>query len=185
EKDVNLFDEPLPYEEAKQVSLKKGPNVASISVMGGLPDKLRLPILLIMGDNISTDEILAGGSRVLPYRSNLTEIIKITFEMIDTTYYERGKETADQGGHMIVASSNYGQGSRREHAALAPKFLGLKIALVKDFARIHLQNLINFGVLPLTFVNEEDHDILKQGAVLVVDNLKEKLKEGEPFEMHV
>src|SRR5690625_5910608 len=105
--------------------------------------------------------------------------------MIDPTTYERGKETADQGGHKIVACSNYGQGSSREHAALAPKFLGLKIALVKDFARIHLQNLINFGVLPLTFVNEEDHDILKQGAVLVVDNLKEKLKEGEPFEMHV
>lgn len=185
DKDVNLFDEPLPYEEAKQISLNKGPNVDSIPEMDGLPDKLRLPILLKMGDNISTDEILAGGSRVLPFRSNLPEISKFTFEMVDPTYYERGKETADQGGHMIVAGSNYGQGSSREHAALAPRYLGLRIALVKDFARIHLQNLINFGVLPLTFVNEEDHDVLKQGEVLVVDNLKEKLKEGEPFEMHV
>src|SRR5699024_10575450 len=88
-KDVNLFDEPLPYEEAKQVSLNKGPNVDSIPEMDGLPDKLRLPILLKMGDNISTDEILAGGSRVLPFRSNLPEISKFTFEMVDSTYYER------------------------------------------------------------------------------------------------
>src|SRR5699024_9298371 len=100
-----------------------------------------------------------------------------TFEMVDSTYYERGKETADQGGHMLVAGSNYGQGSSREHAALAPRFLGLRIALVKDFARIHLQNLINFDVLPLTFVNEEDHDVLIHGEFLVVVNLIEKIKE--------
>src|SRR5690625_776772 len=86
---------------------------------------------------------------------------------------------------MIVAGYNNGQGSSREQAALAPRFLGLRIALVKNFASIHLQNLINLGVLPLTFVKEEEHDVLKQGEVLGVDNLKERLKEGEPFEMHV
>src|SRR5699024_3777255 len=129
--------------------------------------------------------ILAGGSRVLPFRSNLPEISKFTFEMVDSTYYERGKETADQGGHMLVGGSNYGQGSSRERAALAPRSLGLRIALVKDFARIHLQNLINFGVLPLTFVNKEDYDAIEQGQVLVVKELHNKLKEGETFKLSV
>src|SRR5699024_3301872 len=113
--------------------------------------------------NITTDEILPGGSRVLPFRSNLPEISKFTFEMVDSTYYERGKETTDQGRHMIVAGTNYSQGSSPEHATLAPRYIGLSIALVKDFACIHLQNLINFGVLPIAFVNEEDHYVLKQG----------------------
>src|SRR5699024_4221437 len=98
-KDVNLFDAPLSYDEAKQVNLKKGPNIASIPEMDELPDDLRLPILLKMGDNISTDEILAGGSRVLPYRSNLPEISKFSFEIIDPTYYQRGKDSVDEGGH--------------------------------------------------------------------------------------
>src|SRR5690625_6489261 len=102
--------------------------------MGCISDKLHLQILLKMGDNISTDEILAGGSRVLPFRSNLPEISKFTFEMIDPTYYERGKETADQGGHMIVAGSNYGQGSSREHAAIASKFVGFNSAIVYVFS---------------------------------------------------
>ena len=128
--------------------------------MDELPDELELPILLKMGDNISTDEILAGGARVLPYRSNLPEISKFTFEIIDETYYKRAKELVEQGGHAIVGGYNYGQGSSREHAALAPRYLGLRVALVKDFARIHWQNFVNFGILPLTFVNVEDYDLL-------------------------
>lgn len=184
-KNVSLFDAPLPYEEAQEISLTKGPNVASIPEMDKLPNDLRLPILLKMGDDISTDEILAGGSRVLPYRSNLPEISKFAFEIIDPTYYQRGKDSVESGGHMIVGGSNYGQGSSREHAALAPRFLGLRIALVKDFARIHLQNLINFGVLPLTFVNKEDYHAIEQGQVLVVKELHNKLKEGETFKLSV
>ncbi len=129
-------------EEARRVELYKGPNIASIPAMDPLPDQMELPVLLKMGDNISTDEILAGGARVLPYRSNLPEISKFTFEIIDESYYTRAKELATKGGHAIVGGfnyGNYGQGSSREHAALAPRYLGLQVALVKDFARIHWQ----------------------------------------------
>ncbi|SHG54695.1 aconitate hydratase [Ornithinibacillus halophilus] len=183
--DENLLDEPLPYETAKNVKLEKGPNIASIPEMDKMPDEVEIPILLKMGDNISTDEILAGGSRVLPFRSNLPEISKFTFEIIDDTYYQRGKDSVDKGGHAIVAGYNYGQGSSREHAALAPRYLGLRVALVKDFARIHWQNLVNFGVLPLTFVNDEDYDDLVQGDILVANDLRNKIQKGNEFKMEV
>lgn len=183
--DGKLLDEPLPYEEAKHVELHKGPNIASIPEMDELPDHVELPVLLKMGDNISTDEILAGGARVLPYRSNLPEISKFTFEIIDESYYTRGKETVDKGGHAVIGGYNYGQGSSREHAALAPRYLGLRVALVKDFARIHWQNLVNFGVLALTFVNEEDYDLLAKGDVLEVSDLRNKVKQGNEFTIKV
>ncbi|HLQ71703.1 MAG TPA: aconitate hydratase [Bacillota bacterium] len=183
--DDRLLDRPLPEEEAKRVNIQKGPNIKSIPEMGVLQDHMELPILLKMGDNISTDEILAGGARVLPFRSNLPEISKFTFEIIDDMYYQRAKEIADDGGHAIVGGYNYGQGSSREHAALAPRFLGMHVALVKDFARIHWQNLANFGILPLTFVNEEDYDHLENGDVLVLDNMKKHVQESEPFRIKV
>src|SRR5699024_1157208 len=103
----------------------------------------------------------------------------------DDMYYQRAKEIADDGGHAIVGGYNYGQGSSREHAALAPRFLGMHVALVKDFARIHWQNLANFGILPLTFVNEEDYDHLENGDVLVLDNMKKHVQESEPFRIKV
>ncbi|TXL63703.1 aconitate hydratase [Cerasibacillus terrae] len=183
--DKNVLDHPLPYEEAKNVTLEKGPNIASIPAMDELPDELEVPVLLKMSDNISTDEILAGGARVLPYRSNLPEISKFTFEIVDDTYYSRAKKTVDHGGHAIVGGYNYGQGSSREHAALAPRYLGLKIALVKDFARIHWQNLVNFGVLPLTFVHEKDYEKIEQGDTLVVSDLRNKVKAGKNFTLDV
>jgi len=183
--DLNLLDAPLPAEEARKVVIQKGPNIASIPVMDEMPDNLQVPILLKMGDNISTDEILAGGSRVLPFRSNLPEISKFSFEIIDKTYYNRGMESTKHGGHAIVAGTNYGQGSSREHAALAPRYLGLRVALVKDFARIHWQNLVNFGILPITFINVEDYDKLQEGDILEFTNLRRKIKEGNEFEISV
>lgn len=183
--DTNLLEKPLPIEEARNVELHKGPNIASIPEMDELPDNLEVPILLKMADNISTDEILAGGSRVLPYRSNLPEISKFCFEIIDPTYYKRGKETVDQGGHAIVGGFNYGQGSSREHAALAPRYLGLRVALVKDFARIHWQNLANFGIVPLTFKTKEDYDQLEQGDVLVLHDIRDKIKTSNEFMIEV
>lgn len=183
--DLNLLDAPLPVEEARKVIMHKGPNIASIPVMDEMPDNLQVPILLKMGDNISTDGILAGGSRVLPFRSNLPEISKFAFEMIDKTYYERGMESVKYGGHAIMAGFNYGQGSSREHAALAPRYLGLRVALVKDFARIHWQNLVNFGILPLTFVNESDYNKLKQGDILGLSNLRSKIQEGNEFDIKI
>jgi len=183
--DLNLLDEPLPYEEAKQVELEKGPNIKSIPEMDKMPDNFQIPILLKMEDNISTDSILAGGSRVLPFRSNLPEISKFSFEIVDETYYERGKESVAHGGHMIVAGHNYGQGSSREHAALAPRYLGLRVALVKDFARIHWQNLVNFGVLPITFVDPADYDTLNQGDILEFSNIRSQIKEGNEFDAQI
>ncbi|GEN53388.1 aconitate hydratase [Halobacillus faecis] len=183
--DTRLLDEPLSFEEAKDVELVKGPNVASIPEMGELPDDLELPILLKMGNDISTDEILAGGARVLPYRSNLPEISKFTFEIVDETYYDRAMEAREDGGHAVVAGANYGQGSSREHAALAPKYLGLKVAIVEDFARIHWQNLANFGVLPLTFTDPSDLNDLEQGDVLVFKGLRDKIKQSPQVEVEV
>lgn len=179
--DMNLLEEPLPFEKARTVELYKGPNISSIPQMDVMPNHLVIPVLLKMGDNISTDEILAGGARVLPYRSNIPEISKFSFEIIDKTYYKRGMESVSQGGHAIVAGSNYGQGSSREHAALAPRYLGLRVALVKDFARIHWQNLVNFGVLPITFVNVDDYDKLSTGDVLEISNLRFNLNQGTEF----
>ena len=183
--DIKLLDEPLPVEKARKVIIHKGPNIASIPHMDEMPDNLQVPILLKMGDNISTDGILAGGSRVLPFRSNLPEISKFAFEIIDNTYYERGMESVKHGGHAIMAGFNYGQGSSREHAALAPRYLGLRVALVKDFARIHWQNLVNFGILPITFVNESDYNKLKQGDILEFSNLRSKIQEGNEFDIKV
>lgn len=183
--DDALLEKPLSEEESKKVELEKGPNIASIPEMNELPDELELPILLKMGDNISTDEILAGGARVLPYRSNLPEISKFTFEIIDESYYDRAMDKKDDGGHAIIGGYNYGQGSSREHAALAPRYLGLRVALVKDFARIHWQNLVNFGVLPLTFSDEEDFDNLEDKDVIQLSNLREQLKSGKEMKVTV
>lgn len=180
-KGKQLLEAPLPLEDAKQVKLEKGPNIASIPHMEVLPQHLEVPIFLKMGDNISTDEILAGGARVLPYRSNLPEISKFAFEIVDPTYYERTKGTP----HAIVGGFNYGQGSSREHAALAPRFLGLQVALVKDFARIHWQNLVNFGILPITFVDEADYDRLEQGDILKINDVKDKIMNSQEFYVEI
>src|SRR5699024_3751785 len=175
----------LPFEEAKNIPLEKGPNIASIPSMHSLPDRLELPVLLKMGDNISTDEILAGGSRVLPYRTNLREISKLSFEMVVATYYDRAKAIAEEGGHALVGGFNYGQGASREHAALAPRYLELRAVFVKDFARIHWQNLVNFGILPLTFVHEDAYDTLESGYVLVLDDIQTKIETSNTFDVEI
>lgn len=182
--DLNLLDQPLSLEEARGVKLHKGPNIASIPEMQPLADTLEVPVLLKMGDNISTDEILAGGARVLPYRSNLPEISKFTFEIVDETYYDRAMDSRDQGGHAVIGGFNYGQGSSREHAALAPRYLGLRVAIVKDFARIHWQNLVNFGILPVTFSDEEDYLKIEQGDVLQFSDLRNNIKQKQ-FSMSI
>ncbi|MBM7598791.1 aconitate hydratase [Virgibacillus halotolerans] len=172
------LDAPLPVNEANKITLKKGPNIVSIPEMDDLPDTLELPVLLKVGDNVSTDEILAGGARVLPFRSNLPEISKFTYEAVDSTYVDRAMAQKKQGGHAIVGGFNYGQGSSREHAALAPRYLGLRAVIVKDYARIHWQNLINFGILPLRFVNEEDYQMLEQEDLLTFTDLRNKFMQG-------
>jgi aconitate hydratase len=169
---------PLAAEEASRQALEKGPNIASLPKFEALPTELQLPVLLKVGDNISTDEILPAGARVLPFRSNIPKIAEFVFDMIDQTYPQRAKALEKTDGHAIVGGSNYGQGSSREHAALAPRYLGLRVFVARGFARIHGQNLVNFGILPLEFVNPVEYDQLETGDILVLKNLQESLRHG-------
>ncbi|HSW69243.1 MAG TPA: aconitate hydratase [Gammaproteobacteria bacterium] len=173
-----MLEVPLPLDEARKVTLIKGPNIASLPHTEPLSDMLRLPVLLKVGDNISTDEIMPAGARVLPYRSNIPKISEFSFDVLDDTYARRAQAMRHEGGHAIVGGENYGQGSSREHAALAPRYLGLQLVITKSFARIHWQNLINFGVLPLTFVDPKDYDKIQMGDILVLNHLREKIQTG-------
>lgn len=176
---TEMLTEPLPPEEAATVELQKGPNISSIPDFEALPEAMNLPVLLKVGDDISTDEIMPAGARVLPFRSNIPEISNFVYDAIDATYPERAAKVRDDGGHVIIGGSNYGQGSSREHAALAPRYLGLRVVLAKTFARIHWQNLVNFGILPLTFVEPSDYDEVDAGDELELTGLRDKLADGE------
>ena len=131
-----------------------------------------------MPDDVSTDEIMPAGAKVLPYRSNLQKIAEFSFERIDPTYVDRARAIARRAGHAVIAGKNYGQGSSREHAAAAPRYLGLRIVVAKSFARIHRQNLINYGILPLLFVDPTDYDRLEKNDTLRVRDLRQKLEGG-------
>lgn len=174
----NMLQAPLPLEEARKINLVKGPNIASIPETRPLPDTLRLPVLLKMGDNISTDEIMPAGARVLPYRSNIPKISEFAFDVIDDTYARRAKDMRHEGGHAIIAGENYGQGSSREHAALGPRYLGLQLVIAKSFARIHWQNLVNFGILPLTFARPEDYEKIQMDDVIVMNHVRDDLQKN-------
>lgn len=176
----DLLQQPLSLALAQKVKLVKGPNIASLPVLTPLPKDLQLTVLLKVGDDVSTDEILPAGARVLPYRSNIPKISEFTFDVIDDTYAKRARELRDKGKqHVIVGGENYGQGSSREHAALAPRYLGLHLVIVKSFARIHWENLVNFGVLPLRFVDPDDYGNINQGDVVVIDNVIDAIKQGK------
>ncbi len=166
---------PLPEEQAIHVDLVKGPNIQTLPSMDVLPDRLEMPILLKLGDNISTDEIMPAGARVLPYRSNIPKISEFVFENIDPLYDRRALERTPPGSHTIIAGDNYGQGSSREHAAIAPRYLGLRMVIAKSFARIHRMNLVNFGILPVIFSDPVDYEQLELEDVVVMENAREQL----------
>ncbi|RFN58220.1 aconitate hydratase [Marixanthomonas ophiurae] len=166
-----------PPEDTSKIELKKGPNIASIPHIQDLQDSYSVPVQLKMGDNVSTDEILKAGAEVLPFRSNLPEISKYSYTVIDPTFYDRAMKSKDQyGGHIVVAGGNYAQGSSREHAALAPKYLGQVAVLAKSYARIAWQNLVNFGILPLEFENNDDYEKIEQGDMIQFKNLREDVE---------
>jgi aconitate hydratase len=150
-----------------------------------LPDKFETPILLKVGDDISTDEIMPAGARVLPYRSNIPRISEFVYEIVDPTYTQRAMDIKVKGGHAIVGGENYGQGSSREHAALAPRYLGLRLVIAKGFARIHRKNLINYGILPLVFDDLSEYDRLESGDVIVISDLRVQITENEKIEVRV
>ncbi|ADE14629.1 aconitate hydratase [Nitrosococcus halophilus Nc 4] len=175
---INISMLSPPAEKEEEVELEKGPNIQPLPPFEPLPDDLEGPVLLKVGDDISTDEIMPAGARVLPFRSNIPEISKFVFEPIDENYYQRAMEHQQQGS-WVVGGENYGQGSSREHAALAPRYLGLKAVLAKSFARIHWQNLVNFGILPLTFVKPDDWERIDQSDVLYLANVRNAIQRGE------
>jgi aconitate hydratase len=172
---LEMLTPPLSEEKAGQVEIVKGPNIQTLPSLDALPKNLELPILLKVGDNISTDEIMPAGARVLPYRSNIPKMSEYVFEFIDPDYDKRALEYTKSGGHTIIAGENYGQGSSREHAALAPRYLGLRAVIAKSFARIHRMNLVNFGILPVIFDDLSLYDRLELGDVVVFDNIREQL----------
>ncbi|MCB1180798.1 MAG: aconitate hydratase [Chlamydiia bacterium] len=167
-----------PPADGTEIELEKGSNIKPLPLFPPLPESLEGPVLLKVGDNISTDEILPAGSKVLPFRSNIPAISEFTFSQIDETYPARAKEY-QKTGHLVVGGENYGQGSSREHATIAPRYLGVVAVLVKSFARIHRSNLSNFGVVPLTFENPSDWNKIKQGDVLALPHVREELKKRE------
>ncbi|MEJ2697272.1 MAG: aconitate hydratase [Candidatus Sulfobium sp.] len=180
--DAGSFEEPANYlinrgfiippkEDTSGVKVVKGPNIKEVSVKDPLQDRMEAGVLLKLGDNITTDDIMPAGSAVLPFRSNIPAISDFVFRNIDATFSARAKEAKAKGGGIIVGGENYGQGSSREHAAIAPMFLGIQAVIAKSFARIHRSNLINFGILPLVFEDEADYDRIEQGDKLSISDL--------------
>ena len=172
----NMIVPPVSEADMDSVEVLKGPNIKSYPETHPLKERIECPCSLKVGDNITTDHIMPAGAKILPLRSNIPAISQHCFTVCDENFPARAKE---MGQSIIVGGSNYGQGSSREHAALAPLYLGVKAVLVKSFARIHRANLINAGILPLTFVNEADYDKIELGDTLVLENIREKIAAGE------
>ena len=171
----NMIIKPLSSGKASRIEIIRGPNIAPLPDFPPLPEILKGEVILKVGDDISTDHIMPAGAKILPLRSNIPEISKYVFEIVDPDFSKRALE---KNGGFIIGGENYGQGSSREHAALAPKYLGVKAVIVKSFARIHLANLINFGIVPLTFKNVDDYDeiSLKDDLEIIINDLNNQNK---------
>ena len=167
---------PLPVEEAASAEVLRGPNIKEFPKSKPFADSLEAKLVLKVGDNITTDHIMPAGAKILPYRSNIPYLSKFCFEVCDPAFPERALQAGDG---IIVGGSNYGQGSSREHAALVPMYLGIRCVVAKSFARIHAANLINAGILPLTFQNGDDYDALSQDDSITIGDIREGMAKGE------
>ena len=165
----NMIDLPAPPAEAASVEVLRGPNIKPIPVGVAPAETLTAPLVLKVGDNITTDHIMPAGAKILPYRSNVPKLAEFCFTVCDPTFPERAKRA---GEGIIVGGANYGQGSSREHAALVPLYLGIRAVIAKSFARIHMANLINFGIVPLTFADPDDYDRLGEGDTLRIADFR-------------
>ena len=172
----NMVEPPAPAEDMDKVEILRGPNIKPYPETAPLVESIECAVSLKVGDNITTDHIMPAGAKILPLRSNIPAISQHCFTVCDEDFPRRAK---NMGRSIIVGGVNYGQGSSREHAALAPLYLGIKAVLVKSFARIHRANLINAGILPLTFVNEEDYDKIGQGDELAIENVRADIAAGK------
>lgn len=169
-----------PSEDNKDLKLEKGENIKSFPDFPSLGNEIKAPVILKMENNISTDEILKAGVKVLALRSNIPEISKWAYVPIAPDFYERSQKAKEEyGGHIVVAGENYAQGSSREHAAIAPRYLGQVAVIAKNYARLGWQNLVNFGIIPFEFTNEEDYDSIDEGDHIRIENLVDNFKEGK------
>lgn len=166
-------------ETAAETEVVRGPNIKPLPINTPLEDRIDKKVMIKVGDNITTDHIAPAGAKVLPYRSNIEKISEFIFMNVKASFHD---DCLEHGGGFIIAGANYGQGSSREHAALAPMYLGIKAVIAKSFARIHRANLINFGIIPFTFSNEEDYDTIDELDELTITNLK-SLAEHTPVEV--
>ena len=166
---------PVPVEEAEAAQVLRGPNIKEFPKSKPFADELKARLVLKVGDNITTDHIMPAGAKILPYRSNIPYLSNFCFEVCDPAFPERAKAAGDG---IIVGGSNYGQGSSREHAALVPMYLGIRGVVAKSFARIHIANLINSGILPMTFANPDDYDLINQDDTLTITNIIDGMKSG-------
>ncbi len=171
---------PKPLEEAQKVEILRGPNIKPCPKCRDFEANLTLPVRLKASDNVSTDDIMPAGAKVLPLRSNIPEISKFTLTRLDPDFYKKS-EDAGFANCIVVGGENYGQGSSREHAALGPMYLGVRAILTKSFARIHKANLINYGIIPMTFKNPGDYDKISSGDTIEIKNIDESLKNGTDF----
>lgn len=170
-----IINKPLlfaPQKHNRMKQLEKGDNIKALPKLDPLLSDIEVPVILKVGDQVSTDEILSGGSKVLPLRSNIPAISKWCYHQIDKGFYDKALRAREAyGGHLIIAGHNYAQGSSREHAALAPKYLGQRVVIAKSYARIGWQNLINYGILPLVFEDENDYEFVQAGDILSLSDL--------------
>ena len=173
----NLIDKPASVEEAKELEVIYGPNIKPVPNGDALPEDIEAPVVLKVGDNITTDHIMPAGAKILPYRSNIPFLSNFCFRQCDEDFAKHCKEA---GKGIIIGGSNYGQGSSREHAALVPLYLGIKSVIAKSFARIHQANLINAGIVPFTFANPDDYDRIDKGDSLAVKGIRSTIEnDGE------
>ena len=171
--DENLI---CPPQDPSSVEILMGPNIKPFPHFEALEDTLEGTVILKVGDNITTDAIMPAGSKVLPFRSNIPAISEFVFTQLDTKFYERA---AGNKPGFVVGGENYGQGSSREHAALAPRYLGVRAKIAKNFARIHKANLCNFGIIPLTFKEAQDYDRFNKGSKVVFPQVRTRIENGE------
>jgi aconitate hydratase len=165
-----------PAEDPSTVEVKRGPNIKPFPNFEPLEDTLEGEVVLKVEDNITTDHIMPAGTRVLPYRSNIPKISEFVYDVVDETFADRAKKIKNG---IIIGGENYGQGSSREHAALAPRYLGIRVKIAKSFARIHKSNLLNFGIIPLEFADPADYEKIKQGDKVTLDDIKKLIEEGK------
>ncbi len=164
-----------PPADVSGIEIIKGPNIKEVPVKEPLGEGIEAEVLIKLGDNVTTDDIMPAGSQVLPFRSNIPAIAEFVFYNIDPTFAQRARKAKERGGGIIVGGENYGQGSSREHAAMAPMYLGVQAVVAKSFARIHRANLINFGIIPLAFTDPRDMDKVQQGDMLQIAGVRDSL----------